>query len=88
MLYHFHIREQGFLIRDEEGSDLPDMAAAQAEARASSQDLLIEELKCGVAPGPKHRDHRCRWPTAGKRRGAKRSELKDCSFSHTNPTKI
>ena len=49
MLYHFHIRDQGHLIRDEEGSDLPDMAAAQAEARASGCDLLIEELKSGIA---------------------------------------
>ena len=52
MLYHFHIRDQGHLVRDEEGSELPDIAAAQAEARASSQDLLIEELKSGTAiPG-------------------------------------
>ena len=52
MLYHFHIRDHGDLIRDEEGSELPDMAAAQAEARASSCDLLIEELKSGIAiPG-------------------------------------
>jgi hypothetical protein len=48
MLYHFHIRDHGTLIRDEEGSELPDLAAAQAEARASSQDLMIEELKCGI----------------------------------------
>ena len=51
MLFHFHIRDQGTLIRDEEGSDLPDITAAQAEARASSCDLLIEDLKSGI-PNP------------------------------------
>jgi len=45
MLYHFHIRDQGTLIRDDEGSDLPDMTAAQVEARASARDLAMEDLR-------------------------------------------
>jgi hypothetical protein len=49
VLYHFHIREQGTLILDEEGSELPNLAAARAEARASVRDLLAEEMKSGDA---------------------------------------
>lgn len=48
MRYHFHIRDADGLIRDEEGSELPDMVAARCEARASARDLVIEDLKCGM----------------------------------------
>lgn len=45
MRYHFHIRDSGDLIRDDEGSELPDIAAARQEARASACDLVTEDLR-------------------------------------------
>jgi hypothetical protein len=49
MRFYFHIRDPDGLIVDEEGSDLPSLEAAQEEARASARDLVIEDLKRGVA---------------------------------------
>jgi hypothetical protein len=46
--YHFHIRDADGLIADDEGSELPDLAAAREEAQASARDLVIEELKQGA----------------------------------------
>jgi hypothetical protein len=45
MRYFFHIRDGDRLVRDEEGTDLPNMDAARAEARASARDLMMEDLK-------------------------------------------
>ena len=47
MRYFFHIRDLDGRIRDEEGSELPDMAAARREARATARDFASEDLKCG-----------------------------------------
>jgi hypothetical protein len=47
MRYFFHIRDCSGLISDDEGSELPDMAAARHEARATARDLAMEDLKCG-----------------------------------------
>lgn len=49
MRYFFHIRDCGTLISDDEGTELPDMAAARHEARATARDLAMEDLKCGQA---------------------------------------
>jgi hypothetical protein len=43
----FHIRDDQGLVADEEGSELPDLAAAKAEARHSAQDFIIDTPKCG-----------------------------------------
>ena len=43
--YYFHIRDGKDLIRDEEGTELADPAAAHAEALASARDLAVEELR-------------------------------------------
>lgn len=43
--YYFHIRHGDELIRDEEGTDLPDPAAAHAEALASARDLALDEIR-------------------------------------------
>jgi hypothetical protein len=47
MRYFFHIRDDQGLVPDEEGSELPDLATAQTEARLSARDFAIEILKCG-----------------------------------------
>ena len=49
MRYFFHIRDLDGRISDEEGSELPDMAAARDEARATARDLAMEDLKRGQA---------------------------------------
>jgi hypothetical protein len=43
--YHFHIRDGDCLIRDAEGSELPSMAAARADAVASARFLHAEKVK-------------------------------------------
>jgi hypothetical protein len=47
MRYHFHIRDAEGLIADEEGSELASLDAARAEARASAQDLVANDLRGG-----------------------------------------
>ncbi|MDB5506809.1 MAG: hypothetical protein JWR75_1447 [Devosia sp.] len=39
--YFFHIREQELLIIDNEGTELPDLAAATHEAIASARELVV-----------------------------------------------
>jgi hypothetical protein len=46
-IYYFNIRAGEDLIRDEEGTDLPDIETAISEARQSARDLAIEELRNG-----------------------------------------
>jgi hypothetical protein len=48
MRYFFHIRDEAGLIRDEEGSDLPNLAAAYGEARQSARDLVADDMRRGV----------------------------------------
>jgi hypothetical protein len=50
--FHFHIQEQGRLIVDEEGSELPDLAAARHEALNTAREMLIEALRFGVEEVP------------------------------------
>lgn len=45
--YYFHIYERGALIRDEEGSECPDLEAAKREAMASAADLARQALARG-----------------------------------------
>jgi hypothetical protein len=47
MRYHFHIRDTEGLIPDEEGSELANLDAARAEARASAHDLVANDLRSG-----------------------------------------
>lgn len=46
-LFYFHIYQRGALIRDEEGSHCPDLAAAKREAKASAADLARQALARG-----------------------------------------
>jgi hypothetical protein len=45
--YFFHIRTGDAVIRDPDGSDLPNLDAAHAEARQAARDLLAALLKEG-----------------------------------------
>jgi len=45
--YLFHIRKDDVVIRDPDGSDLPDLEAALSEAANSARDLLAELLRHG-----------------------------------------
>jgi hypothetical protein len=40
--YFFHIRNDDELIRDEEGTDLPDLSAARKEAALTAHSLVTE----------------------------------------------
>jgi hypothetical protein len=45
--YFFHILSGGVTVEDDEGIDLPDMAAARQEAVASARDLALSADKDG-----------------------------------------
>ena len=45
--FYLHIREGDRLLEDPDGSDLPDLAAAQAEALVSAQELLAVKVRAG-----------------------------------------
>jgi len=50
MRYFFHIRDGRGLIRDEEGTELPNIAAAHHEALGCARDLVLEDIKGAAAP--------------------------------------
>jgi hypothetical protein len=45
--FFFHIRYDGQLVRDPEGTDLVDLAAAKAEALADAREILADQAKGG-----------------------------------------
>jgi hypothetical protein len=45
--YFFHIRDRRGVIRDLEGSELQDLAAAWSEAWMSARDFAMEDLRRG-----------------------------------------
>jgi len=45
--YFFHILSGGVTVEDEEGMELPDMAAARQEAVASGRDLALSADRDG-----------------------------------------
>ena len=50
--FFFHSRLQGQTYLDPEGSDLPDLTAALAEATRSARDITADELRRGpLTPG-------------------------------------
>lgn len=49
--FHFHIRVGGHLFEDPDGSDLPDLGAARAEALAAVREAVAEQIKTGEAVG-------------------------------------
>jgi hypothetical protein len=50
--YYFHFQEGGKLVADEEGTDLPNLLSARAEALKAARELLSEAIKFGVAEVP------------------------------------
>lgn len=46
--YFFNLRQDEGLLKDPDGSDLPDLAAAYAEAIAEARDLLAAYVKAGT----------------------------------------
>jgi hypothetical protein len=47
--YHFHIRENGRLIRDEEGQELPDKDAVRKEAVETGASIARDVFMSGSA---------------------------------------
>jgi hypothetical protein len=47
MRYFFHVKDQRGVIHDDEGTELPDLAAAQGEAWLSARDFAMEDIKRG-----------------------------------------
>ena len=45
--FYLHIKDGSYLIRDEEGVDLPSAAHARAEALASARDLCANAIRAG-----------------------------------------
>ena len=46
--YYFHIRSSNGLIRDPDGTELPDLPAALSDAELAARDLLAALLKDGA----------------------------------------
>jgi hypothetical protein len=45
--FYFHLRSNGRVIADQEGTDLPDVAAARLEALATARHILAEAIRFG-----------------------------------------
>jgi hypothetical protein len=50
MRYFFHLRESGEFVVDEEGRDLPDIAAVEAAAKMDARCVISAEAKAGKLP--------------------------------------
>lgn len=48
MRYFFHIKDQGELLIDDEGLDMPDTDAAFAEAKHSARDYATQCVRAGM----------------------------------------
>jgi hypothetical protein len=48
-VYYFHVRDEKLLLEDKEGTDLPDLASAFTEARASAREIAADSLKANEA---------------------------------------
>lgn len=48
--FYFHVRDGAGLTEDPDGSDLPDLEAARAEALAAARDILAERIKRAKNP--------------------------------------
>ena len=45
--FYFHVQAQGQVVLDHEGTDLPDLSAAQCEAMQSAREVLADAIKSG-----------------------------------------
>ena len=50
MRYFFHLRESGDVVVDEEGRELPDIAAVEAAARMNARCVIAGEAMAGKLP--------------------------------------
>lgn len=48
--FFFHIIDAGGIIPDEEGTECPNLLAAQAEAKSSARDLARQAIRRGASP--------------------------------------
>jgi hypothetical protein len=61
--FFMHVREADELIEDLDGSDLPDLEAARAEATAAAREIAAEHLKTCKALGARRFEI---WDDAGR----------------------
>ena len=45
--FYFHLQAGGQVVPDDEGTDLPDLSAAQREAIQSAREMLADAIKSG-----------------------------------------
>lgn len=50
--FYFHLRDGDELVKDPEGSDLPDVDAAKREALLAARDILSDAIKAGKSKVP------------------------------------
>ena len=50
--FYFHLEDNGSLVEDPEGTDLPDLGAARQEAVLAARELLIWTIKMGKRQVP------------------------------------
>ena len=48
MLYRFNLREDANIVTDDEGADLPDIAAAKAYAIVAARSIIAGDVLCGT----------------------------------------
>jgi hypothetical protein len=49
--YFFNVRQNGSLIEDEEGIDLPDLDTAKTEAMGGAMDIVADRTRSGSPMG-------------------------------------
>ena len=45
--FYFHLRREGELVADYEGTELPNVTAARREAEQGAREMLAEAIKTG-----------------------------------------
>jgi hypothetical protein len=45
--FYFHLRREGELVADDEGTELPSVTAARREAEQGAREMLAEAIKSG-----------------------------------------
>jgi plasmid stability protein len=45
--FYFHLRREGELVTDDEGTELPNVRAARREAEQGAREMLAEAIKAG-----------------------------------------
>ena len=50
-VFHFHTRIDGHLFEDPDGSELPNLEAARAEAFAAAREAIAEQIRMGKSVG-------------------------------------